>query len=122
QIFAIDHKYIPYFVSSLCYFRIEQFFRSGELSVEYKKARFHLMMIVKLLATKCEDNPLNSNKLEKACEAFKELLLDERKAIEIFHTASEIFRTSGIDLTKRQYKSETDTELLKNAVSTYLKI
>jgi hypothetical protein len=121
QIFAGDHKYLPYFVSSLCYFRIEQFFRSGELSSEYKKARFHLMMIVKLLATKCEDNPLNSNKLEKSCEEFKQILLSDSKALEIFQLASELFEKSGIDLTKRQYKSESETELLKVAVANHLK-
>ena len=49
QIFADDHKFLPYYVSSLCYFRIEQFFRSGELSSAFKKARFHLMMVVKCL-------------------------------------------------------------------------
>ena len=120
QIFASDHKYLPYFVSSLCYFRIEQFFRSGELSSEYKKARFHLMMIVKLLATKCEEYPLNSNKLERSCEEFKEILLSDVKALEIFLLASDLFKDSGIELTKRQYKSESETELLKAAVLAYL--
>lgn len=120
QIFAGDHKFLPYFVSSLCYFRIEQFFRSGELSAEFKKARFHLMMIVKMLATRCEENPLNSNKLEKSCEEFKKILLDEDKAIAIFHLASAVFLKSGIDLEKRQYKSESETELLKSAVLKHL--
>ena len=79
------------------------------------------MMIVKLLATKCEENPLNSNKLERSCEEFKQILLDDSKALEIFQLASELFEKSGIDLTKRQYKSETETELLKIAVATHLK-
>lgn len=116
QIFAADHKYLPYFVSALCYFRIEQFFRSGELSVEYKKARFHIMMIVKMIGVGIENNQLNSNRLEKQCEDFKTLLLDDRRALLIFSLAADIFSHSGIDQSKKQYKSESDTDLLKKAV------
>jgi hypothetical protein len=34
KIFAEEHEFLPYYVSALCYFRIEQFFRSGELFAE----------------------------------------------------------------------------------------
>lgn len=37
QIFSNDHKFLPYYVSALCYYRIEQFFRSGELTPEFKR-------------------------------------------------------------------------------------
>lgn len=121
KIFARDHKYLPYFVSALCYFKIEQLFRSGDLSVEYKKARFHLMMMVKILAVGCEDIPLNSNRLEKLCEDFKTTLLDDDKAIKLFKVAADLFKTSGVDLNKRQYKSESETEVLKRAVETHMR-
>lgn len=119
EIFGVDHKFLPYYVSSLCYYRIEQFFRSGELSAEYKKARFHIMMIVKMMEIGCEKDPLNSKLIEKKCEAFKILLLNDQKALTAFQLAAEIFRDSGIDMSKRQYKSESETELLKKAVGAY---
>lgn len=119
QIFAPEHKHLPYYVSALCYFRIEQFFRSGELSTEYKKARFHIMMIVKLMAMGDTKEPLNSNKIERQCEALKSILLDDKKALELFGTAATIFEISGVDPHKRQFKSETDTEILKKAVTTW---
>jgi len=116
QIFAPDHKYLPYFISALCYFRIEQFFRSGELPSELKKARFQLMMIVKLLALGDSKEPLNSNKIEKQCNDLKKNLLDDEKALGMFADASYIFYTSGVDSEKRQYKAESDTDILKSAV------
>lgn len=121
QIFADDHKFLPYYVSALCYFRIEQFFRSGELSSDFKKARFHLMMVVKLLAMRGVELQLNSNKIEQLCESFKKTLLDEKEALALFLQASRLFEMSGLDMTKRQYKSESETEMLVNAVMMFLK-
>lgn len=119
QIFVVDHKFLPYYVSSLCYYRIEQFFRSGELSAEFKKARFHIMMIVKMTEIGCANDPLNSNCIETKCEKFKHLLLDDYMALSTFQKATEIFKNSGIDMTKKQYKSESDTEILKKAVESH---
>ena len=118
KIFANDHKFLPYYVSALSYFRIEQFFRAGELSAEYKKARFHLLMMAKMIQMKCEVNPLNSNKIDVQCEEFKHVLLDAKKALELFQRATQIYKLSDIDFNKRQFKSETETEALKKAVET----
>lgn len=115
KIFAIEHKYLPYYVSALCYFRIEQFFRSGEFSSEYKKARFQIMMLVKLMVIGNGNEQLNSNKIERECESLKRKLLNDVQAIALFQRAAEIYENSGIDTTKRQFKSESDTEALKRA-------
>lgn len=119
SIFDSSHKYLPYYVSALCYYRIEQFFRSSELSAEYKKARFHIMMMVRMIAMGFDLEPLNSNAIERKCEQFKVLLLDEQKSLDIFKIATEIFSKSGIDMSKRQYKSESETEILKGAVKAH---
>ena len=112
QIFNEEHKYASYYVSSLAYYRIEQFFRSGDLKVEYKKARFHLLYIVRLLAIG-EDLPqFNSNKIDTVCEGFKNVLIDEKQALAIFRVSQDVFEASGLDLDKRQYKSESETEML----------
>lgn len=115
KIFADDHKLIAYYVSALCFFRIEQYFRSGDLSSDFKKARFHLMLIVYLLATGGAEPQLQSNELERLCESFKQTLLDEDKALDLFLQATQIFAQSSLDMTKRQYKSESETEMLVNA-------
>lgn len=117
KIFAENHKYSPYFVSALAYFRIEQFFRSGDLSPEYKKARFHVMMLVKMIIMGVDNEPLNSNKLDKQCEELKAVLLDDAKALSSFRHAIDVFRSSGVDLEKAQYKSESETDILVKAIA-----
>lgn len=112
KIFNEEHKYSPYYVSALAYYRIEQFFRSGDLKSSYKKSRFHMLYIVRLLAIGDKLPPFNSNKIDADCENFKQILIDERKALNIFLDAQDIFESSGLDLDKKQYKSESETEML----------
>ena len=81
QIFSDEHKYSPYYVSGLAYYRIEQFFRSGDLKTELKKARFHLIYLARLLAIGEHLDPFNSNKFDKSCEQFKDRLIDEKKLL-----------------------------------------
>lgn len=74
-----------------------------------------------MLAMDGVDFPLSSNKIEKLCESFRRTLLDEQKALALFRRASEVFENSGLDLTKRQYKSESETEMLIDAVISSIK-
>lgn len=119
HIFAPSHKFLPYFVSALCYFKIEQMFRSGDLPAEYKKARFQLMMIAKIIGMGAEEDSLSSNKIDKECETLKRLLTDDKKALDLFLLSIDIFNSSGIDVTKQRYKAESDTDLLVKAAVTY---
>ncbi len=112
KMFNEEHKYSPYYVSALSYFRIEQFFRSNDLKTANKKARFHIMFLVRLLAMGEKLEPFNSNKMEKNCEALKNILLNENEALGLFKTAESIFENSDLDMDKKQYKSESETELL----------
>lgn len=79
------------------------------------------MMVVKLLAMRGVELQLNSNKIEQLCESFKKTLLDEKEALALFLQASQLYEKSGLDMTKRQYKSESETEMLVNAVMMFLK-
>lgn len=54
----------------------------------------------------------NSNKIEKRAEGFKQLLLNESQALSLFKNAEHIFETSGLDMMKKQYKSEAETDML----------
>lgn len=119
QIFNEEHKYSPYHVSALAYYRIEQFFRSGDLKSEYKKARFHLLYIVRLLVTGESLPPFNSNKIESVCDNFKQDLIEESQALIVFQRAQAIFESSGLDLNKKQYKSESETEMLLAAYKSH---
>ena len=121
QMFNEEHQYSPYYVSSLCYFKIEQFFRSNDLKALNKKARFHIMFLVRLLCMGEKLEHFNSNKMDKNCEIFKKMLLNETDALDLFKTAESIFEKSGLDMDKKQYKSESETDLLIEAYKTYKK-
>ena len=116
QIFGIDHKFSPYYASALSFFRLEQLFRSGDIDPSYKRARFQLMMLARMIDIGEALDPLNSNKMEKRSDAFTSTLLDETKSLSLFQRSLDVFLRSEIDQTKRQYKSESDTELLINAL------
>lgn len=112
DIFSNDHILESYYVSALCYYRIEQFFRSGELEASYKKARFHILLLVRLLVMGKNLDPFNSKKFEKSCNLLKEKLLNDDEALDLFKTALIIFEESSLDKTKSRYKSESETEQL----------
>jgi hypothetical protein len=114
KIFSEEHNCSPYYVSGLCFYRMEQYFRNGEVASEYKKARFHLMLLVRLLAIGEDLAPFNSKKLDKACEKFKNILKDESDSLALFKQAVEILNNSEIDKDKKSYKTQTDKdELIK---------
>ncbi len=71
--------------------------------------------MAKLLAIGEHLEPFNSKKLDKLCEQFKNTLVDEKRTLQVFTVAQTIFEASGIDLDKKQYKSESETELLLSA-------
>ena len=79
------------------------------------------MFLVRLLGMGEKLEFFNSNKMERNCEAFKNTLLNEVGALSLFKTAEVIFESSGLDMDKKQYKSESETELLVAAYNVYKK-
>ncbi|WP_163340041.1 AIPR family protein [Desulfopila sp. IMCC35008] len=121
KIFASDHLCVPYYVSALCYFRLEQFFRSGDIDSSLKKARFLIMLLVRLLSMGKDIAPFNSKRLEKDCDELKDILTDEDKALELIASAVGLLLDSGINLDKNRYKTESDTETVLKAYTDHMK-
>jgi AIPR protein len=118
KIFESNHKYAPYYSSALCYYRIEGLFRSGSIETRYKKLRFHMIMLARMLAMdSITIAPLNSNKIEKKSEDFILILNDEKKCAELFDQVINILEQSKLDLSKRQFKTESETEILIKTLS-----
>jgi hypothetical protein len=113
--FNLDHKLISYYVSALCLYKIDQLCRTADLNKDFKKFKYHLLMIIKILVMGPEKHPANSNKLEKSCEQLKKILVDELASYILISTAVGIAMNSGIDKTKERYKTESETEIMKNA-------
>lgn len=122
KIFNEEHKYSPYYISAFAHYRIEQYFRSGDLKTEYKKARFHLLYLVRLLMTGEALPQFNSHKIEISCEDMKKTLMNESSSLELFQKAQYIFESSSLDVEKKQYKSESETEMLLAAYRSHKKL
>jgi hypothetical protein len=118
KIFESNHKYAPYYASALCYYRIEGLFRNGFIDTKYKKLRFHMIMIARMLAMdSVEIAQLNSNKIEKKSENFILILNDEQQCTQLFQKVLAVLVQSGLDISKRQFKAESETETLIKALS-----
>jgi len=91
QIFNNDHAYSPYYTSAFSYYKLESFFRKGLIDSSYKKVRFHILMLFRILIEK--DNPpfFNSiKKMDKYCEELLSVLNDENKSLKVFKKCTDI--------------------------------
>jgi len=109
NMFLDEHKPIAYYISALIYYRVESYFKSGELNQSLRKAKFQIVMISKMLLLGIDSAPLNSNKLNSQCEKIIDLLNNDKNTLDIIKEAQNVFTASGVDLNKTQYKAESDT-------------
>lgn len=119
EIFGEDDKLIAYYLSGLAYYKIEQMFRSGEMESSYKKHRFQIMLLVKLIAMGKDKPAFNSREFERSCKQLRTILTDEKKCSDTFKEATKIIDSSELDKGKRQYKSESETLLVIKAFEKY---
>lgn len=103
QIFNNDHAYSPYYTSAFAYYKLESFFRKGSIDTSFKKVRFHILMLFRILNEKENLPTLNSTKrMDKYCEELLSILNDESKALKAFKKCAEIIEESGFDKTDKQ--------------------
>ena len=103
QIFNNDHAYSPYYASAFAYYKLESFFRRGSIDTSFKKVRFHILMLFRILNEKENLPTLNSTKkMDKYCEELLSILNDENKALKAFKKCTEIIEDSGFDKSDKQ--------------------
>ena len=102
KLFVDDHKPIVYYTSGYAYYKLEQMFRTSNVDVKYKKARYYILYAAPLLILKKEaDNNFNSNRIEKECEQILTVLYDDTKIKSIFIRATTIIKNNVVDLNDR---------------------
>ncbi|MBN8591481.1 MAG: AIPR family protein [Anaerolineae bacterium] len=112
KIYQSNHSPTPYFVSSLCYYRLEHLFKSREFDAQYRRFRFVMLMIVRYQLCGAELVPLDrSKKLESSCKSLLNAFSDAQLAKEEFEKAISII--NGI------WSPETDDkDIVKNSFFT----
>lgn len=102
-IFGADHVFAPYYTSAFCYFKLESFFRKGTIDSSFKKVRFHILMMFRIINSKdVEMPPFNSKKMETYCENLLKILYDDDKALKSFQKCIDIIESSGFDKEEKQ--------------------
>lgn len=119
QIFNSEHLYSPYYTSAFAYYKLETFFRKGNIDTSYRKVKFHILMLFRILNSK-EQLPLfNSKKMDKYCDDLLKILNDDEKAIKAFQKCIGIIDNSDFDKTDKQdVKLVSKTKILLDYINT----
>ena len=90
DIFGEGHALEPYYAASYAHYLLETRFRVKTIPAEYKPARYHILLALRLLVDPDKPGWLNSNDMKKRSLNFVETLYDNQKADELFAKAVEI--------------------------------
>lgn len=102
SIFDNDHVFAPYYTSAYCFYKLEYFFKKGLVDSSYKKVRFHIIMLFRIINSKDDMPFFNSKKMDKYCENLLEILYDDNKALKAFQNCIEIIDNSTFDKSEKQ--------------------
>ncbi len=93
-----EHKYAPYYMAGLAYYKLETLFRHKKIDEKFKKVRFYILMLVLMIITgkyKPKLDMTNERQTEKFCRPIIDKLLDDKTCLRIFQKAVEIIVRSG---------------------------
>nr|WP_319489358.1 AIPR family protein [uncultured Caproiciproducens sp.] len=118
KIFKTSDKLIMYYVSALSLYRIENLFKANKLDKQYRRSRYHAMMLFRIVASDQELPKFNSKKMEDYCKNLLHILNDEDKYTSLFTNIVDfiVAQNGGIDVSDRkcfERKETTDYLLSK---------
>lgn len=126
RIFKVNDKMIIYYTSSLAQYKIEQLIDNKAIEKKHNKARYHAMMLFRMVIAGKTVPKFNENKMEAYCKNIISILNDETKCTKLFaKIVSFIVAQDNIDFDDRktfERKETTDdlTGKLKDLIA-YLK-
>lgn len=105
-IFNEGHKQLPYYTCAYLLYRLEYLFRNRMLPAQYRKFRFHMLMLIKYDLSEGKVPELNSNKIDVLCEKILKCANDNA---DLQREAEKI-----IKLIDKQISDVSDTESTKS--------
>lgn len=121
KIFKSKDKLIMYYVSALALNIIEGMFRTGKIERQYKRSRYHALMLFRMVVSKGEmPKQFNSKKMEQYCQNILDVLSDESKCEALFKRIVEfiVSKDADIDINNRKcFERKETTEFLKEHIS-----
>ncbi|QGV78590.1 hypothetical protein EIZ62_10300 [Streptomyces ficellus] len=118
RIFNPAHKLEPYYVAAYAHFKLEFLFRNGGIPVQYKPARYQLLMALRYIAGGLEMPSLNANKMEGYCAGICSVLWDNGRAVAAFEAGIDAVNRSleGAKLTLDVAKTRVFTDSIKSTL------
>jgi hypothetical protein len=118
EIFNKNHSYAPYYLSGLAFYRLESLFRSGTIDTKYRKTKFHLLMLFRLIAE--EERPPrldDKRKIESYCDKVINILLDTGSYQSVFLKAVDVINESSLDLNDKLHFKQSS--MVDDLIKTY---
>lgn len=121
KIFKKSDKLIMYYVSAFALYRLELLFKSGKLDKRYRRSRYHIMMLMRMVTEK-ESMPkyFNSKDMENYCQNILDILTDETESENVFKSILDYLISIGdeieIDNRKCFERKETTDYLISKIV------
>lgn len=78
RLFIEDDLGYPYFISGLTLNLLENYFADKVIGINYKRFKYHLMMMIRIILTQYEVPNFNSKRMEKEGEELISKLLDKK--------------------------------------------
>jgi hypothetical protein len=123
SLFREGHRFEPYYASGLGYYRLESMFRSRQLDARYKKLRYHLLMMVRLLCSQESVPRFDRKEVENYCNQLVSLFNDADRFASVVMDAVRIAEGSGVDIMdKSQLKQKEKTTVFLEACRKYVEI
>jgi hypothetical protein len=113
NIFVKSDKLEPYYVAALAAYKLELQYRSHKIGAEYKSARHHILLALRLLMDPLPLSPMNSKEMEKRCGGMIKILWDAGKTDALFQEAKKIIdEVSGGNLSRDHIRTITITQAI----------
>jgi len=87
EVFAQGHRLEPYYLAASAAYLLEYRFRNSRIPSQYKPARYHILLAVRLIANRGPLPPLNSREMERYSVEISEALWNPTQGDELFGAA-----------------------------------
>jgi hypothetical protein len=121
-VFDPKHRFIPYYMAGLAYYRLDSHFRSKVIDAKYRRIKFFLLMLFRMLAEteSLALKHMSSDRLtSKYCQPIIDILNDKEKSLNLFQETTKIWELSCIDIDDKQLLKQAS--VTKRLIETYKK-
>jgi hypothetical protein len=102
QIFTEGHKFSPYYTSAFAYYKLETHFRRRNIDTSYKKVRFHILMLFRMMFQPEALPPFNSNRMDSYSQVLLTILNNDTDSLAAFNECIEIIDEAEFDKSDKQ--------------------